>query len=368
MNLKKYIDFTLLKYLTIFYTVCVLLNLSKKVYWKLNGFSFYKDLSWFELLSYNVFLDWIVVLLFMLFISYLTKLMFEKWGAKEWKKIIGVHLFFSFFIGYFIFFTSSMIIFLIGEISFAGAMSNVTFEHFIRVVELNFLVYFSMIGIINVYYYIKKVKNIELQTTQLQAHLATTKLNMLKSQLHPHFIFNTLNSISSLIEIDKEKSQNLIADFSDLFRDILEYKDENLIPLLRELQLLEKYVDIILVRFSDHLVIKKDIEAGLDTKLVPTMLLQPIVENAIKHGYSYDKTELTVVIRIYEKSKQLCIEIENNGTPLDKSFKQLLKNGTGLKNTFDRLTTLYEDDFKFIVKNKKDNSGVYTVIRIPLME
>ena len=109
-----------------------------------------------------------------------------------------------------------------------------------------------------------------------------TNLNMLKAQLHPHFIFNTLNSISALVEIDKEKSQNLIADFGDLFRDILEFKDENLIPLRKELEILDKYIAIISVRFSDHLSIEKEIENDVENELVPHMLLQPMVENAIK--------------------------------------------------------------------------------------
>lgn len=364
--LKKYVDIKLLKYLAIFYTAVVLLVQFKKSYWKVQGTISYGPLSWGQLFNYGVFVDWIVVIVFMAFISYLTKLMFEKWGARGWKKIIWVHLFFSFFIGYVIFFVTAVITFLIGKASFAEASRYISFNHFVAVVEVNFLIYFAMIGIINVYYYIKKVRNIEVQKAQVETHLANAKLNMLKAQLHPHFIFNTLNSISALVEIDKEKTQNLIADFGDLFRDILEFKDENLIPLKKELEILDKYISIISVRFSDHLSIEKDIQENVENELVPHMLLQPMVENALKHGYGYNATELNVKLKIFKKENFLYIEIENNGQPLKQSFEELLQQGTGLKNTQDRLKTLYGNRTELIVENTKNNTAVITFIKIPL--
>lgn len=364
--LKKYIDIKLLKYLAVFYTIVVLLVQFKKSYWKVQGTVSYGPLSWGQLFNYGVFIDWIVVIVFMAFISYLTKLMFEKWGAEGWKKIVFVHLFFSFFIGYVIFFVTAIISFLIGETTISEASRYMSFNHFVAVVELNFLIYFAMIGIINVYYYIKKVRNIEIQKAQIETHLANANLNMLKAQLHPHFIFNTLNSISALIEIDKEKSQNLIADFGELFRDILDFKDENLIPLQKELALLDKYITIISVRFSDHLSIEKDIQKGVENELVPHMLLQPMVENALKHGYGYNKTELNVILKIYKEADFLFIEIENDGELLTKPFEELLRNGTGLKNTHDRLKTLYGNDVEFRVENNKNSNGVITSIKIPL--
>ena len=364
--LKKYIDISLLKYLAIFYTIVVLIVQFKKSYWKVQGTVSYGPLSWGQLFNYGVFIDWIVVIVFMAFISYVTKLMFEKWGAEGWKKIIWVHLFFSFFIGYVIFFVTAVISFLIGETSISEASRYMSFNHFVAVVEVNFLIYFAMIGIVNVYYYIKKVRNIEIQKAQIETHLANANLNMLKAQLHPHFIFNTLNSISALVEIDKEKSQNLIADFGDLFRDILEFKDENLIPLKKELEILDKYIAIISVRFSDHLSIEKEIENNVENERVPHMLLQPMVENAIKHGYGYNTTELKIRLKIYKNSRYLCIEIENNGELLKHTFEALLARGTGLKNTQDRLKTLYGNDVDFAVENKKVGKGVFTFIKIPL--
>ncbi len=364
--LKKHIDIKLLKYLAVFYTVVILLVQFKKSYWKVIGTKSYGPLGWGDLFSYSVLIDWVVVIVFMTFISILTKIMFEKWGAEGWKKIIWVHVFFSFFIGYFIFFMTAVISLIIGETSFSEASRYLSFNYFIAVVEVNFLVYFAMIGIINVYYYIKKVRNIEIQKAQVETHLATAKLNMLKAQLHPHFIFNTLNSISALVEIDKEKAQNLIADFGDLFRDLLDFKDENLIPLYKELEILDKYIAIISVRFSDHLSIEKYIEKDVENELVPHMLLQPIVENAIKHGYGYSTTELTISLKIHKDAEFIFFEIENDGEPIAQPFEELLQNGTGLKNTQDRLKTLYGNEVGFKVENNISKRGVITFIKIPL--
>src|SRR5690606_28100750 len=99
---------------------------------------------------------------------------------------------------------------------------------------------------------------------------------------------------------------------------------------------------------------------------VPHMLLQPMVENALKHGYGYNSTELNVKLKIYKENDYLFIKIENDGELLTQSFEQLLQNGTGLKNTQDRLKTLYGNEVLFTVENNKNNIGVVTFIKIPL--
>ncbi len=364
--MRKIIDIKLFKYLTAFYTVTVLIALSKKVYYKTEGLA-YEDVSWYQLLTFNIFLDWVVVIIFMTGIAYLTKRMFEYWDWSDWKKIVGVHLFFSFFIGYFIFITVSIIGYLVGEMPMDIIQKTISFGHFMRVIELNFLVYFSMIGIIHVYYYVKQVKQMEQQKSKLESHLANSKLNALKAQLQPHFIFNTLNSISSLIEEDKERSQNLIADFGDLLRDILTKTDQHLIPLEQELTILDKFMAIMDIRFSDHLVFKKDVGPGLSQALVPHMFLQPLVENAVKHGYSMDHTTLLVELVIRKEEDRLRIHVLNNGKPLSGSLETELNRGTGLRNTRDRLETQFGADFKLDLRNQKDGAGVELEVVIPFL-
>ncbi|WP_298754987.1 histidine kinase [uncultured Psychroserpens sp.] len=229
----------------------------------------------------------------------------------------------------------------------------------------NVMIYFSMLGIIYVYYYLIRIKTIEQQKVKLETQLVHSKLNMLKAQLNPHFVFNTLNSISSLIDIDKEKSQDMITDFGDLFRDILDLGNKNLISLKQELDMLKKYIDIISIRFSDHLSFEEVIDNELEEALVPVMLLQPIIENSIKHGYSYNSTELSVILRIFKDSQYLHIEVQNDGQPLQQPFNDTIVTGMGIKNIEDRLKTLYKDNFSFKVENIKDNQGVKTSIMIP---
>jgi LytS/YehU family sensor histidine kinase len=362
MKLKYIIDPRLLKYIALFYTFTVLIGLIRKVYLKSTGL-FYKTISWFGMFTYDIILDWLIVIVFMILMSRLIKRMFER--KLSWTRIILVHLFFSFFMGYFIFFISGLIVVLINGSPLISLLDNLSLNHFMSVVHLNFLVYFSMIGIITVYFYTNKIKNIEIQKSQLETQLATTKLNILKSQLHPHFMFNTLNSISSLMEVDVERSQNLIADFGDLFREFIAYNETHMIPLKKSLEFLDKYMDIISVRFSDHLTFTKTIEKGVEDYLVPSLLMQPIVENAIKHGYGYTITELEIKLSVYKIENNLTIEIENNGAPLDASFNVLLKKGTGLEMTHERLKTLYGKNFIFILENNGKGS-VVSKIKFPI--
>ena len=362
--MRTFIDRKLLFYLGAFYIIPVLIDFGRKAYWKSNNMYEYQYQSWLDLVVHNIFIDWIVVIIFMSLAAYMTKKMFE--NNITWKVILAIHLFLSFFIGYLIFFISILIVYLFdNDFGIGLVIKNMSLDHFISLALMNFLVYFSMIGIATVYYYIKKVKNIELQKSKLQSQLATTKLNVLKSQIHPHFMFNTLNSISSLIEIDKEKSQNLIADFGDLFRSVLEFNEDTLITLKKELILLDKYIDIVSVRFSDHLEINTNVFIKNLNVQIPSMLIQPIIENAIKYGYSYSKTELKIDISISIDNKYLCVEVENNGEAIDSDFHELLNKGTGLQNIYERLKTLYIDNFEFKFENKIDLTGVVAFIKIP---
>ena len=147
--MKKFIDRQLLIYLTIFYTITVLIGLGRKVHWKLNSLYGYDDYTWFSLVTYNVFLDWVIVIFFMILAAYVTQKMFDR--DLNWKKITLIHLFFSFFIGYFIFFLSAFLVVIFdNRYGYDIIWENMSFNHFMSVIHLNFLIYFSMIGIITV--------------------------------------------------------------------------------------------------------------------------------------------------------------------------------------------------------------------------
>jgi LytS/YehU family sensor histidine kinase len=236
-------------------------------------------------------------------------------------------------------------------------------KEFIAVSDINLTVYVTFVIVIYLYYYFNRLQKAELQKAELQIQLSNTKLSFLKSQLHPHFLFNTLNSIHSLIRNDKKKSQNMLADMSDLLKEMMNTKDKNLIKLQNELLLLNKYLNIKNIRFSDDLKIKLDVANNLENALVPSMLLQPIVENSIKYGYSKNHLQLVLSIKIFKKEEQLIFIIENDGKPLEETLNNLRNNGTGLKNIIERLKTLYADNYTFDMYN--DVEGVTTKISIP---
>ena len=321
-------------------------------------------LSWYDLVVYNVGFDWISVIVFMIIVSMLTKYMFEK--NYSLRRTILVHLIFSFFINYFVFLFAASLTFLFGNGTFNGIFENLSLTHFFIVVEVNFLIYFSMLGIILTYYFIEKANKIALQKANLQASLSQAKLNYLIAQINPHFIFNTLNSISSLIDIDKEKSQDMITNFGDLFRAILDLKNENLIPLRKELKMLSKYMEIISVRFKDDFEYEANIQENVYDILVPALLIQPIIENSFKHGYSLNVTHLKIELNIYRNKEFLHLTVENNGEPLQHGINNLSNSGIGLRNIYDRLETIYGDGFYFSMENKEGELGVCTEVKIPI--
>ncbi|MDX1279419.1 histidine kinase [Oceanihabitans sediminis] len=363
MKSNTVINKQLLNYLVAFLTLALSLQLIKKINWKLNR-GVYESYNWLEFFVYEFVAEWLIVVAFMTISYYLTNKMIDK--NFQLKIMFLIHALFSFLLGFTTLCSITVIGYFTGLLSVNEAIDNISFDRFLAGVDKDFLIYFSSISIIYVYSYVNKIKGIELQKSKLQTQLVTSKLQMLRSQLHPHFMFNTLNSISSLIDIDPEKSQNVIADFGDLFRGIIEHNDEALIPLSKELEFLDKYLDIIAVRFSDHLIIRNTITDGLEQELVPSLLIQPLIENAVKHGYSYEHTELVISISIYKIEQYVYIEISNNGTPLSADFETLLSlgNGSGIKITNERLQSIYETNYKFYLKNCSDR-GVVALIKIP---
>ena len=147
-------------------------------------------------------------------------------------------------------------------------------------------IYWGVVAIHQAVLYYRKYRERELQTSQLEARLAQTRLQVLKMQLHPHFLFNTLNAISELIHRNPDAADHMITDLSDLLRMSFENLEVQEIPLKQELEFLRKYLEIEQTRFHDRLEVKMDIGADTLDASVPNMILQPLVENAIKHGIS----------------------------------------------------------------------------------
>lgn len=360
---QKYIDFKLVLLLAGFYLMFDLIHIAKTAYMQKFMPREMQLFNWHDFLVFNMLFDYIIVVSYMTLIAMSTKRFLNK--NYSWVKIISIHTLFSILIGIIIRLVFDFYSILAGRISLAEFDLRKSVNAFVYVLDLNFLIYFAMTFIIYTYYYLRQVKEAEKRHSKLESQLMNTRMRMLSSQLQPHFLFNTLNSIAVLTDLDRNKAKDTIADLSDFLREILYHSDRNRISLDEELRILEYYLNILNVRFSDHLSIEKNIDEKLLPKKIPAMLLQPMIENSIKHGYSYDHTDLHILIEIRQERGCLIIKVENDGEPLQLSHAELLEKGVGLRNIDDRLKNLYKEKYSFEIRNRTDASGVVTLVKIP---
>lgn len=206
-----------------------------------------------------------------------------------------------------------------------------------------------------------------LKASRLEAQLAHSQLQALKMQLQPHFLFNTLNSISALLHKDVEAADRMIARLGRLLRLSLDNSRAQLVTLQHELDFLQCYLDIEEIRFQERLRVERNIEADALSALVPNLLLQPIVENAIKHGISSltEKGFIKITARCNEERLHIIVEDNGPGLAPDESSGIVVKQGFGLSNTRSRLTQLYGEDFSFELENAPDG-GLVVTFDLPL--
>jgi LytS/YehU family sensor histidine kinase len=198
---------------------------------------------------------------------------------------------------------------------------------------------------------------------QLRAQLAEARLETLRMQLDPHFLFNTLHAISSLVERDPRGVRRMISRLSELLRHTIEGPTEQEIPLREELGLLRRYLEIMEVRFQGRLAVSSDVDDRVLDALVPNLILQPIVENAIKHGVSQVEGIGRIVIRGSLSGDQVVLSVENNGPTAD-DMPRVEGKGLGIRNTRARLEHLYGAQQSFTLRPAGDG-GTIAEIRLP---
>lgn len=182
----------------------------------------------------------------------------------------------------------------------------------------------------------------EVQTLELESRLSEARLSALRMQLNPHFFFNALNTISGLIDTDSGRARRVIARLGDLMRATLAESEQQEVPLSKELELLDAYLDVVQARFGDRLRVDVDVEAGCQRALVPELILQPLVENAVRHGIEQTEGEGRLTVRAGRGGGRLVLEVSDNGPGLPEAG--MAEEGVGLKNVRERLERLYGDD------------------------
>jgi hypothetical protein len=197
--------------------------------------------------------------------------------------------------------------------------------------------------------YYDKYRARELKASQLEARLAQAQLQALKMQLQPHFLFNTLHAISTLVHRDPNGADRMITRLSDFLRLTLENAGIQEVPLRVELEFLDKYLEIEQVRFGQRLAVRHDVDPAALDLLVPNLILQPLVENAVRHGIAPRAAGGRIDIRARKVKERLEIEIGDDGPGLAPS--QPLAEGVGLRNTRERLRQFFGADHAFELKD-----------------
>jgi sensor histidine kinase YesM len=197
------------------------------------------------------------------------------------------------------------------------------------------------------YHYHKglKMQEKELQISRLQQQLSQSQLDALSSKINPHFLYNALNSIARLAASDGLKTRNMAIALSKLFRYNINKEESNYVSVKEELEMVLTYLEIEKIRFEQRLQYSCNVPADLEEELIPRHLLQPLVENAVKHGGSVDRLEIN--ISLSKKEKKIAICVADNGKPFDQDFSP----GYGIKSLYDKLDLLTFGKYEIAFEN-----------------
>lgn len=225
----------------------------------------------------------------------------------------------------------------------------------------NFLIYAIILLAINTYKYYKDLQVEQTKSIQLEKKLADSRLQFLKQQLQPHFLFNTHHSIITLMKLgEKAKAVEMMEKLSELMRFALRESKEQEIPLRKEIYLVDLYLGIQKIRFEAKLITRYLIQDSVENALVPAMVLQPLVENSIKYCVEPASRECTIAISAKKNDAFLNISVKDDGAACST---KILQKGVGLRNIQERLEQLYGEKHSFQINQEK---GFEVNIKIPL--
>lgn len=286
-------------------------------------------------------------------------------------KSFAVHLFASAVFSFVSFATSIPLFWLVGGVSKTSYPVYPTLtEFFTRQIfdpynlHHGMLVYWVIVVVASAIRYYDQLRDTEIRASQLEAQMAQAQLQALKMQLRPHFLFNTLNTVSMLMREDVEAANRVLVRLSELFRLTLDSDGKHEVALATELQFLESYLEIEQTRFQDRLIVRVDVDPSTLQASVPNLLLQPLVENAIRHGVASRATTGVVEVRSARKNGHLELQVRDNGPGLSNFANSGQGGGIGLANTKERLEKLYRGDYELELSNVA-SGGLQVTVTIP---
>lgn len=238
-------------------------------------------------------------------------------------------------------------------LGFQGSISLVFVFH------QSLVTYWLLVGAAQAYHYYQGYRQGELRSAELGTQLAQAQLQALRMQIHPHFLFNTLNAISTLVHNDPEAADRMIARLSKLLRLTLENIGVQEVPLAQELEFLERYLEIERTRFADRLNVRMGIAPETLDGCTPYLILQPLVENAIRHGIAVRSSAGCIVVTAKRDNDHLVLVVADDGPGMASSNSGAI--GVGISNTQARLEKLYGTAQRFEVRNAEHGGVVATL-------
>jgi len=311
--------------------------------------------GWKQALSYALG-DWYVFALLSIPVTFLARRF--RFEAGTWERSLAIHL-----LGCPVFSLAYMTLRAwVGQLQGAASFSGAFQRLLVKTWPYDLLIYWVIVVVCHAFDYYRKYRERELRTLELEKHLAQAKLQALQMQLNPHFLFNTLHSISALMHRDVEAADAMITRLSDLLRAALAGADTQEVPLRQELQFLERYLEIEKIRFGNRLAVAMDIAPDTFEAQVPNLILQPLVENAIRHGIEPRARPGRIELRARREANVLALHVSDNGAGLPK--KSALEEGVGLSNTRARLRELYGEKHQFELRGGPQG-GLEVQLTIP---
>lgn len=227
-----------------------------------------------------------------------------------------------------------------------------------------FLEFWVLIGVLTAVMHYKQMREKQQQLAHLKNELQSAQLNALKKQLQPHFLFNTLNTVSALMDEDVSGARKVLSRLGQLLRITLDKEQRDRVTLAREIDYIRNYLDIESMRFRDRLRVRYDVPTELADALVPNMLLQPLVENAVKHGPDSSSAQVEVTVRAERRNGSLVLHVLDNGKGCADVATAMDHGGIGLRNVHDRLALLHGDQARMELSSP-DGRGFHVTLSLP---
>lgn len=236
--------------------------------------------------------------------------------------------------------------------------------HAAALLPLDLVTYGAIAATYHAVDYYHRYRRRELSALRLETRLAQTQLQMLRAQLQPHFLFNTLNTVAALMHEDVEAADAMLAALSDLLRLALHGDGGHEIPLRQEVEFLRRYLDIMHIRFRGLLTAAVEIDPAALDALVPTLVLQPLVENAVRHGVAKRLDGGQVTVRAERLDGVLLLRVADNGPGVPAGWEESAHSGVGLRNTRARLHQLYGTAHRIEIRNRP-SGGFELTLTVP---